>query len=83
METPPASTGVSSPRSIPFTLDRPRAAVFWSCPECFSASLIQSRGLEVLSSRPRHAQPSADWAQRKRITLGQNDVMARAQVLSH
>lgn len=49
----------------------------------FSASLIQSRGLEVLSSRPRHAQPSADWAQRKRITLGHNDVMARAQVLSH
>lgn len=49
----------------------------------FSASLIQSRGLEVLSSRPRHAQPSADWAQRKRITLGHNDVMARAQVLPH
>lgn len=30
-----AGTGASSSRSIPFNLDRPRAAVFWSCPECF------------------------------------------------
>ncbi|GAA6111010.1 uncharacterized [Tachysurus ichikawai] len=41
-------------------------------------ALIQSRGLEVLSSRPRHAQPSADWAQRKRITWGRDDVTGRA-----
>lgn len=43
-----------------------------------SVALIQSRGLEVLSSWPRHAQPSADWAQRKRITWGRDDVTDRA-----